>query len=68
MVIQSCENELELRYRFFKEESEKGNYHNPHEYDEEMTGLLGCCFNYNSAEWNEWEDKIHEVGMCFWEM
>ena len=63
--------ELQERYDYYKEESERGyvGYHNPYEYDDEMTMLLNLsCIEYNSEEYMEWETKIHNIGMEFWGM
>jgi hypothetical protein len=62
---------LKERFEFYKKEAERGyeGYHNPYDYQEEMEKLLELSdIEYNSEEWNDWIDKIHEVGMEFWDM
>lgn len=61
---------LNSKYNYYKIEAEIGSYHNPYEYHEEMMEILNSCkgIRHNSDEWNEWETKIHDVGMEFWDM
>ena len=60
---------------FYNEEADKGYYHNPYEYDEKLTAELDKLYPYDSnyerildSLYYEYEDRIHSVGLMFWEM
>ena len=62
--------ELDDKLKYYREQADKGYYHNPFEYQEEMDNCLEK--NYEDIEYDsdyyEYEDKIHEIGMEFYNM
>ncbi len=62
-------NILEDALQYYKKEADKGHYHNPYTVDEELTEILDeISTTLSEWEYIEYEDKIHEVGLLFWEM
>lgn len=61
--------ELTEKYNKYFLDSLDGIYNNPYDYDKDMTETLNLsCVEYGSNEYIEWEDRIHELGMAFWQM
>jgi hypothetical protein len=59
---------LKERYSYYKDLDDKGIYVNPYSFDDEMMDLLNKSgLKYGSTEWLDWESKISDLGMEFFE-
>jgi hypothetical protein len=53
---------------FYKGQAEDGRYHNPHEVEEELSGVLREIKFKDQDEWQKYKDMAHDTGLLFWDM